>query len=103
MLNAGKLVVQGDTARLLAGTGTTVIDVGPNVGIAMPALTARGLTIRQVSGDEIEINAAPELISNTVCSVLAELNLPLVRLSSSHQSLDQIFVRQAAMQQSAAS
>jgi ABC-2 type transport system ATP-binding protein len=99
MLSAGRMVVQGSTAQLLAGTGTTVIDIGPNAGAAIPELAARGLMVRQLTSEQIEINASPEQVSATVCAVLSEQNLPLVRLSSAHQSLDQIFVRQAALPQ----
>jgi ABC-2 type transport system ATP-binding protein len=94
MINAGRLVVAGTTDSLLERTGTVTIDVGPRgeelvtaLGpVNLPAVAADGLVEVEIGGDE-DLDALRD--------VIADLELPLYRLSTRLTSLDEVFLRRA--------
>jgi ABC-2 type transport system ATP-binding protein len=93
MIDAGRLVVAGATESLLERTGTVTVDVGPRgedlvaaLGTTLPAVAAEGLVEVEITGDE-DLDILRDLI--------AELELPLYRLSSRVTSLDEVFMDRA--------
>jgi ABC-2 type transport system ATP-binding protein len=100
MLDAGRLVVAGPTENLLHQTGKFTVEVYAGVGRLARALTERGLTV--VAGDAlldgeggavaVVVGPEPEPVLDTIRDVLAELGLPLHRLSSRAASLDDAFL-----------
>ena len=94
MIDAGKLVVAGATESLLERTGTVTVDVGPRrdelvtrlTAVGMPAVVAEGVVEVTVDGDER---------MDALRDVIAELDLPLYRLSTRLASLDAVFLRGA--------
>ncbi|MEO5901445.1 MAG: ABC transporter ATP-binding protein [Ilumatobacteraceae bacterium] len=95
MIDAGKLVVSGATDSLLERTGLVTVDVGHRreelvrslTQLAMTAVAAEGLVEVTVAGDD-------EL--DRLRDVIADLALPLYRLSTRLTSLDEVFLRRAA-------
>ena len=94
MIDAGRLVVSGGTDALLERTGFVTIDVGPRgddlvaglATIGIPAVSADGLVEVTVEGDH-QMDALRDII--------AELGLPLYRLTTRLTSLDEVFLRLA--------
>ena len=94
MIDAGRLVVAGATDSLLERTGTVTVDVGPRRAelvaalgrVNLPAVAADGIVEVEIAGDE-------DL--DTLRDVIAELELPLYRLSTRLTSLDEVFLRRA--------
>ena len=94
MIDAGRLVVAGATDSLLERTGTVTVDVGPRGeelvaaldSMHLAAVAADGLVEVQIDGDE-DLDRLRDLI--------AELALPLFRLSTRITSLDEVFLRRA--------
>jgi ABC-2 type transport system ATP-binding protein len=94
MIDAGRLVVAGATAALLERTGTVTVDVGPRGDVLAAALVARQLPATAVDGVvEVQVESDDDL--DRVRNVVAELDLPLYRLTSRLTSLDEVFLRQA--------
>jgi ABC-2 type transport system ATP-binding protein len=94
MIDGGKLVVSGATSSLLERTGQLSVDVGPDRDRLVDALAARKITANVVQGlVEIPIDGDDGL--DLVRDLVAELGLPLHRLSSRHSSLDDVFVNRA--------
>ena len=95
MIDAGKLVVSGATDSLLERTGIVTVDVGHRsdelvAGLARVALVATaddGLV-------EVAIEGDPQL--DMLRDVIADLGLPLYKLSTRLTSLDEVFLRRAA-------
>ena len=100
MLDGGRLVVSGPTETLLHQTGKFTVEVNAGIGRLTRALTERGLTV-VASGDaaldgeagaiDIVVGPDPETVLDTIRDVLADLGLPLHRLSSRAASLDEAF------------
>jgi ABC-2 type transport system ATP-binding protein len=100
MLDAGRLVVAGPTETLLRQTGKLTVEVNAGVGRLARALADRGLS---VVGDgsfgddgeggalDVVVGADPGPVLDTIRDVLADLGLPLHRLSSRAASLDEAF------------
>jgi ABC-2 type transport system ATP-binding protein len=94
VIDAGRLVVSGPTDSLLERTGVVTVDVGTEgdklvLGLADVALSA-------VSDDgvvEVTINGDHDL--DVLRDVIADLGLPLYRLTSRLTSLDEVFLRHA--------
>jgi ABC-2 type transport system ATP-binding protein len=94
MIDAGRLVVSGPTDSLLERTGVVTVDVGTEgaklvAGLADAALAA-------VADDgvvEVTITGSHDL--DVLRDVIAELGLPLYRLTSRLTSLDEVFLRHA--------
>jgi len=94
MLDAGRLVVSGSTSGLLETTGTLVVDVGPERAALVAALAAKGLTAAEVNG-LVEVQGADDAALDVVRDVVADLGLPLHRLTSGLTSLDEVFLSRA--------
>jgi len=101
MLDAGRLVVAGPTETLLHQTGKLTVEVNAGVGRLARALMERGLTVTsdgpfdaEAEGGSIDVvvGADPGPVLDTIRDVLADLGLPLQRLSSRAASLDEAFV-----------
>jgi len=103
MLDAGRLVVAGPTETLLHQTGKLTVEVNAGVGRLARALTERGLTVvtdeplpPELEGEggaiDVLVGADPGPVLDTIRDALADLGLPLHRLSSRAASLDEAFV-----------
>jgi ABC-2 type transport system ATP-binding protein len=116
MLDAGRLVVSGPTETLLHQTGKLTVEVNAGIGRLAAALRERGLTVvtddslgadssgadsptDSFRGDgeggtiDVVVGADPGPVLDTIRDTLAELGLPLQRLSSRAASLDEAFTR----------
>jgi ABC-2 type transport system ATP-binding protein len=94
MIDAGRLVVSGGTASLLERTGVVTVDVGLRGDELVTALARAGTTAAFADGlveVTIEGDAHMDLIRDTV----AELGLPLFRLSTRLTSLDDVFMQRS--------
>ncbi len=98
MIDAGKLVVAGATDSLLERTGTITVDVGHHAEQLVTALARVGLPALEVDG-MVEVTVEGDEHMDVVRDVVADLGLPLYRLSTRLTSLDAVFVRGAAEQQ----
>ena len=103
MLDAGRLVVSGPTETLLHQTGRLTVEVNAGLGRLASALAGRGLTVvadeafdGQEDGEggalDVVVGADAGAVLDTIRDVLADLGLPLHRLSSRAASLDEAFV-----------
>ncbi len=101
MLDGGRLVVAGPTETLLHQTGKFTVEVNVGIGRLTRALTERGLTVVAASDAAIDGEAGaidvvvgpdPESVLDTIRDTLADLGLPLQRLSSRASSLDEAFM-----------
>ncbi len=91
MLDAGHLVVAGSTDSLLERTGTVTVDVGDGAVALAGALAARAVPATVVEGFvEVTVRADDDL--DAIRDTVAELGLPLYRLSSRSGSLDEAFL-----------
>ena len=96
MLDAGRLVTDAPTTSLLHQTGTVTVDVGP--GHAQPlatGLAARGLAVTVDDRGTADVTVAGDADLDTIRDAVAELRLPLHRLTNRLTSLDDVFVRRA--------
>jgi ABC-2 type transport system ATP-binding protein len=97
MIDAGRLVVSGPTDSLLERTGVVTVDVGTEgdklvrglADVALSATTNDGVVDVTINGDH-----DLDLLRDTI----AELGLPLYRLTSRLTSLDEVFLRHAGEQ-----
>ena len=94
MIDGGKLVVAGATDSLLERTGVVTVDVGPQANELVSALQARTLTAAAADG-LVEVTVEGDEHLDLVRDVIAELQLPLYRLSTRLTSLDEVFLRRA--------
>jgi ABC-2 type transport system ATP-binding protein len=94
MIDAGRLVVAGATESLLERTGRVSVDVGPRASELVAALTRACLSAEEVEG-VVEVTIDGDAHMDTIRDVIAELQLPLYRLSTRLTSLDEVFLRQA--------
>jgi ABC-2 type transport system ATP-binding protein len=92
MLDAGRLVVSGATDSLLERTGILSVDVGPRRAELVAGLTTRSLTAVAADG-VVEVTVEGDADMDIVRDVIAELGLPLYRLSTRLTSLDEVFLR----------
>ncbi len=95
MPDAGRLMVSGPTEGLLSRTGTITVDVDGRDAELIGALEPRGLRATQGEG-AVEVAVGEEADVDLICAVVAELGLPLTRLSSRRTSLDELFTRAPA-------
>ncbi|MGH9036762.1 MAG: ABC transporter ATP-binding protein [Acidimicrobiia bacterium] len=91
MLDAGRLVVSGSTDSLLERTGTVTVDVGDGAAALAGALAARGVSAT-VDEVVVEVTVRSDDDLDTIRDTVAELGLPLHRLSSRAGSLDEAFL-----------
>jgi ABC-2 type transport system ATP-binding protein len=101
MLDGGRLVVAGPTETLLHQTGKFTVEVNVGIGRLTRALTERGLTVvtagdAAIDGEagaiDVVVGPDPESVLDTIRDTLADLGLPLQRLSSRASSLDEAFM-----------
>jgi ABC-2 type transport system ATP-binding protein len=94
MLDGGRLVTDAPTTSLLQRTGAVTVDVGPaGSAVLAEALTAKGLTVavdREAATVEVTIGDDREL--DLVRDVVADLGLPLHKLTNRLTSLDDVFM-----------
>ncbi len=96
MIDAGKLVVSGGTESLLERTGLLTVDVGlfgEQLVDALARVEVHALTIDSLV--EVTIDGDPTM--DLVRDVIADLGLPLFRMSTRLTSLDEVFVRRAGL------
>jgi ABC-2 type transport system ATP-binding protein len=94
MIDGGRLVVAGATESLLERTGVVTVDVGPHGDELAAALEARALPAVAADGlVEVTIDGDEQL--DVVRNVIADLELPLYRLSTRLTSLDEVFLKRA--------
>ena len=96
MIDAGRLVVSGATDSLLERTGIVTVDVGPRgaelVAGARPTIGSP----RSPTTALVEVDGRRRRRHGHCCAiVIAELELPLYRLSTRLTSLDEVFLRRA--------
>ncbi len=94
MIDAGHLVVSGATESLLERTGVVTVDVGPDRDALLAGLSRGGLTARVVE-DLVDVTIDGDAELDRVRDIVAELGLPLHRLTSRSTSLDEVFLRRA--------
>jgi sulfate-transporting ATPase len=94
MLDGGRLVTDAPTEALLQRTGTVTVDVGPAAtSTLLRALTAKGLAVTlDAHGDTVEVTVSGDADLDDLRDVVAELGLPLYRLTNRLTSLDDVFV-----------
>jgi ABC-2 type transport system ATP-binding protein len=96
MLDGGRLVTDAPTESLLHQTGTVTVDVGPTaVAALLAALTDRGLAVTADDVGLLEVTIAGDGDLDIIRDVVADLDLPLHRLTNRLTSLDEVFVHQA--------
>jgi ABC-2 type transport system ATP-binding protein len=94
MIDAGRLVVSGGTDSLLERTGLVTVDVGEGSKELAAGLARAGLIA--VAGDGlVEVTVEGNLQLDLLRDVIADLGLPLYRLSTRLTSLDEVFLRLA--------
>jgi len=94
MIDAGRLVVSGATESLLERTGRVTVDVG----VAGADLVARLAVVplqAVVLDGLVEVDVAGDEDLDTLRDVIAELGLPLHRLTTGLTSLDEVFLDRA--------
>jgi ABC-2 type transport system ATP-binding protein len=94
MIDAGRLVVSGATDALLERTGTVTVDVGPRRDELVAALRAVPIGAQAVDG-VVEVTIERDDQMDRLRDVIADLALPLYRLTSRLTSLDEVFLRSA--------
>jgi ABC-2 type transport system ATP-binding protein len=95
MIDSGRLVVAGATDALLERTGTVTVDVGPHGAELVAGLADAGLSAVAAEG-LVEVNIDGDRHMDMLRDVVADLGLPLYRLSTRSTSLDEVFLRRAA-------
>ena len=96
MLDAGRLVADAPTTSLLQQTGTVTVDVGPaGVPEVTAALAARGLAVTTDDLATVEVTVSTDADLDAIRDVVADLGLPLHRLTNRLTSLDDVFVHRA--------
>jgi ABC-2 type transport system ATP-binding protein len=96
MIDGGRLVVSGATGSLLEGTGVLAVDVGTERAELVEHLLARNLEAT-VDAGLVMVRVEGDADVDVVRDIVAELGLPLHRMSTQLTSLDDVFLRQAAL------
>jgi ABC-type uncharacterized transport system ATPase subunit len=94
MIDAGRLVVSGATDSLLERTGIVTVDVGPRREELIAGLTRAALPAEANDG-VVEVTVEGDGDLDRLRDVIADLELPLYRLSTRLTSLDEVFLRRA--------
>ena len=94
MLDGGHLVVSGSTGSLLERTGLLTVDVGPERDGFVDHLGERGLLATMV-GALVEVQVRSDEDIDIVRDAVAELVLPLHRMTTRLTSLDDVFLDRA--------
>lgn len=94
MIDAGRLVVSGGTNSLLERTGLVTVDVGDRWEELAAGLERAGLAAVADDGlVEVTVDGIHQM--DLLRDVIADLQLPLYRLSTRLTSLDEVFLRLA--------
>ncbi len=97
MIDAGRLVEAGPTESLLERTGLVTVDVGHRFDELLAGLA--GVSLAAVVTDGVvDVTMNEEADLDTLRDVIADLELPLYRLSTRLTSLDEVFLRRAGAQ-----
>jgi ABC-2 type transport system ATP-binding protein len=94
MIDAGRLVVSGATDSLLERTGIVTVDVGPRAAELVGGLQKVSLAAVAEDG-VVEVTIDGDHDMDMLRDVIADLELPLYRLSTRLTSLDEVFLRRA--------
>jgi ABC-2 type transport system ATP-binding protein len=94
MLDGGRLVVAGPTSDLLERTGYVAVDVDDRADELVAALVRRSLRATTEDG-QVEVAVGGDDDLDVIRDTVAELGLPLHRLSTRVGTLDEVFVRRA--------
>jgi ABC-2 type transport system ATP-binding protein len=97
MIDAGRLVEAGPTESLLERTGLVTVDVGHRVDELLAGLAEVSLA-GVVTEGVVDVTMNEEADLDTLRDVIADLDLPLYRLSTRLTSLDEVFLRRAGAQ-----
>jgi ABC-2 type transport system ATP-binding protein len=92
MIDGGRLVVSGATDALLERTGTVSVDVGPRRNELVDALQAIALPAALKEG-VVEVSVENDEQMDVLRDTIADLALPLYRLTTRLTSLDEVFLR----------
>jgi ABC-2 type transport system ATP-binding protein len=94
MLDGGRLVVSGATGSLLERTGLLTVDVGTDRDGLIARLAAKGL---QAVADQglVEVTVQGDDDIDAVRDAVADLGLPLHRMTTRLTSLDEVFLDRA--------
>jgi hypothetical protein len=79
---------------LLERTGTVTVDVGPRTAELVAALDARNVPT-EVDGGLVDVSIEGDDDLDVLRDLIADLELPLYRLSTRLTSLDEVFLRRA--------
>jgi ABC-2 type transport system ATP-binding protein len=94
MIDSGRLVVSGATDSLLERTGFVTVDVGPRGDELVAGLSSIG--VHAVAADGlIEVTVEGDHQMDQLRDAIADLGLPLYRLTTRLTSLDEVFLRLA--------
>jgi ABC-2 type transport system ATP-binding protein len=96
MIDAGRLVVSGGTQSLLERTGVVTVDVGLHGAELVAALAQLGVSAT-VDDGVVEVTLESDQQMDVVRDVVADLGLPLFRLSTRLTSLDEVFLRRSGV------
>ncbi len=94
MLDGGHLVVSGATGSLLERTGVLTVDVGVERASLVTVLAARSLAATEVTG-AVEVQVDSQADIDAVRDAVAELGLPLHRMTTRLTSLDDVYLDRA--------
>jgi ABC-2 type transport system ATP-binding protein len=94
MLDGGHLVVSGTTGSLLERTGVLSVDVGPDRDGLLARLAERGLAATTDAG-LVEVQVGSDEDIDGVRDAVADLGLPLHRMTTRLTSLDDVFLDRA--------
>jgi ABC-2 type transport system ATP-binding protein len=97
MLDSGRLVTDAPTRSLLQRTGTVTVDVGPRAAAGLcRALVDKGLNAA-LDGENgtVEVTVSSDGDLDAVRDVVADLGVPLYRLTNRLTSLDDVFLHRA--------
>jgi ABC-2 type transport system ATP-binding protein len=94
MIDAGRLVVSGPTDSLLERTGVVTVDVGTEGAKLVGGLADVALSAVADDG-VVEVTITGNRDLEVLRDVIADLGLPLYRLTSRLTSLDEVFLRHA--------
>ena len=97
MIDAGRLVESGPTDSLLERTGLVTVDVGHRFDDLLAGLAAIELPAVAADG-VVDVTIEHEVDLDRLRDVIADLGLPLYRLSTRLTSLDEVFLRRAGVQ-----
>jgi ABC-2 type transport system ATP-binding protein len=91
MLDGGRLVLGGPTQNLFERTGIVVVEVGEGAAALAAALAARGVGAVAVEV-AVEVTVDGDGVLDAIRDTVAELGLPLHKMTSRVTSLDEAFV-----------